>query len=45
MKFWPKEANDWYEENWKRKSRWQFLKDFAKNVEERSEQADVGDAV
>lgn len=40
MSFFPKEANSWYEENWKGRSRWAFLKDFAKNVEDKAEQKD-----
>lgn len=31
MEFWPKPANGWHEKEWKKKGRWELLKDLGKD--------------
>ena len=33
MDYFPQSANGWHEARWKKRGRWEFLKDLAKHVE------------
>lgn len=36
LRYWPEEANGWHRAGWKELGQWEFLKDFAKTVEEKA---------
>lgn len=39
MKYFPESANGWHNEQWKERSRWEFLKDLTKHVVDNKESA------